>query len=53
MAFKMFDADGDGEITTDELKKFFAMTEDMSINAIMEELDENKDGTINYHEFVE
>ena len=36
----MFDADGDGEITTDELKKFFAMTEDMSINAIMEELDE-------------
>ncbi|KAA8581610.1 calcium-binding protein 5a [Etheostoma spectabile] len=56
-AFKEFDMDGDGEITTEELR--LAMTklmgEHMSrreIDAIVKEADDNGDGTVDFEEFV-
>uniref|UniRef100_A0A3P9QJ69 Calcium binding protein 5a n=1 Tax=Poecilia reticulata TaxID=8081 RepID=A0A3P9QJ69_POERE len=55
-AFKEFDMDGDGEITTDELRAAMnkLMGEHMSrreIDAIVKEADDNGDGTVDF-EFV-
>ncbi|KAK5607174.1 Calcium-binding protein 5 [Crenichthys baileyi] len=56
-AFKEFDMDGDGEITTDELRAAMnkLMGEHMSrreIDAIVKEADDNGDGTVDFEEFV-
>ncbi|CAL8379512.1 calcium-binding protein 5a [Gadus morhua] len=57
-AFKEFDMDGDGEITTEELRQ--AMTKLMGehmaaseIDAIVKEADDNGDGTVDFEEFVQ
>lgn len=56
-AFKEFDMDGDGEITTEELRSAMMklMGEHMSrreIDAIVKEADDNGDGTVDFEEFV-
>ncbi|KAM9715977.1 calcium-binding protein 5a [Menidia menidia] len=56
-AFKEFDMDGDGEITTEELRAAMTklMGEHMSrreIDAIVKEADDNGDGTVDFEEFV-
>ncbi|XP_036427682.1 calcium-binding protein 5a [Colossoma macropomum] len=56
-AFKEFDMDGDGEITTEELRLAMAklMGENMSrreIDAVVKEADNNGDGTVDFEEFV-
>ncbi|CAI5946666.1 unnamed protein product [Closterium sp. NIES-65] len=53
-AFAFFDRDGSGNITLDELQKACEELK-MSrkeIEAMMREVDENNDGTIDYNEFV-
>lgn len=56
VAFKIFDADGNGSITLDELQAVFAggnasgKTEDVW-NEIMASADANGDGEIDYNEF--
>lgn len=54
-AFKMFDKDGSGSITADEIKEVLGF--DSSINKkiiddIIKEVDENGDGEIQFDEFV-
>merc|ERR1712083_403563 len=57
-AFKMFDKDGSGVISPDEIKEVLAfggtnqLTKD-SIDAIIKQVDENGDGEISYEEFVD
>uniref|UniRef100_A0AAV2LG09 EF-hand domain-containing protein n=1 Tax=Knipowitschia caucasica TaxID=637954 RepID=A0AAV2LG09_KNICA len=56
-AFKEFDMDGDGEITTEELRSAMCklMGEHMSrkeIDTIVKEADDNGDGTVDFEEFV-
>ncbi|KAI9536703.1 Calcium-binding protein 5 [Dissostichus eleginoides] len=56
-AFKEFDTDGDGEITTEELRSAMTklMGEHMSqkeIDSIVKEADDNGDGTVDFEEFV-
>ncbi|KAK2884816.1 hypothetical protein Q8A73_021290 [Channa argus] len=56
-AFKEFDMDGDGEITTEELRQAMTklMGEHMSqreIDSIVKEADDNGDGTVDFEEFV-
>ncbi|KAM6951693.1 calcium-binding protein 5a [Aplochiton taeniatus] len=56
-AFKEFDTDGDGEITTEELRSAMCklMGEHMNrreIDAIVQEADNNGDGTVDFEEFV-
>ncbi|XVF55711.1 hypothetical protein PTKIN_Ptkin06aG0058900 [Pterospermum kingtungense] len=48
------DRDGSGYITQDELQKACQEfgVEDIRLNEIMEEVDHNKDGRIDYNEFV-
>lgn len=48
--FAIFDADGNGEITTSELKKILGQTESEWASTI-KEIDENKDGKIDIKEF--
>ena len=57
MAFKMFDLDGDGSISIDELRHMFS---DKIVNSsageklleeIMNEVDANNDNVISYEEF--
>lgn len=53
-AFNLFDTDRSGQITLEELKKVFDMSgrKDAAMWAqIMEEVDQDKDGQISYHEF--
>ena len=55
-AFKVFDADKSGSISRDELHKIMTtlgepLTES-EVNEMMAEADKDKDGTINYSEFV-
>ena len=54
-AFKMFDKDGGGSISTDEIKQVlsFGQTLDESVvNQIIKQVDENGDGEISYDEFA-
>jgi len=55
-AFTFFDKDGNGTITMSELKDTLGkdnpmLTED-DINAVIEEVDQNADGEIDYKEFI-
>ena len=54
-AFKMFDKDGGGSISTDEIKQVlsFGQTLDEAVIAqIVEQVDANGDGEISYEEFA-
>lgn len=54
-AFKMFDKDGGGSISTDEIKQVlsFGQTLDESVvNQIIAQVDANGDGEISYEEFA-
>lgn len=55
-AFRVFDTDGNGSITADELRQIFVnlgekLTED-EIADMIDEADTDGDGEINYQEFV-
>merc|ERR1719222_1076238 len=57
-AFQMFDKDGSGIISPDEIKEVlsFGGTNQLSkstIDAIVKQVDENGDGEISYEEFVD
>lgn len=52
--FKMFDKDGSGTISRDEVKEFFSMSEENDESFVMElieEVDKNGDGEISFNEF--
>jgi len=55
-AFKVFDKDGSGIISTDDLKNIIKSLEenitDQEINELVNEADFDSDGKINYKEFV-
>ncbi|XP_002510594.2 calcium-dependent protein kinase 29 [Ricinus communis] len=54
-AFQYFDKDNSGYITGDELRQAmsqYGMGDDATIDEILEDVDSNKDGRINYEEFV-
>jgi calcium-dependent protein kinase len=52
--FKMFDKDGNGKISTDEIKSFLGNTLDKTaLEAIVKEVDANGDGEISLVEFKE
>ena len=55
LAFKAFDADGDGTTSKDELKKILAKfgqtLTDAELDAVMAEVDTDGDGEIDYEEF--
>ena len=56
-AFEIFDSDGNGQISMDELKQIFgrgqASEKDQQVwKEIMDSADEDKDGQISYTEFV-
>ena len=53
--FKMFDKDGSGTISRDEIKEFFSMSADGNsdefVMELVEEVDKNGDGEISFPEF--
>ncbi|OMO87356.1 hypothetical protein CCACVL1_09112 [Corchorus capsularis] len=54
-AFQYFDQDGSGFITRDELRQAmteYGMGDEATIDEIIEDVDTDKDGRINYDEFV-
>ncbi|XP_054616570.1 calcium-binding protein 5b [Dunckerocampus dactyliophorus] len=56
-AFREFDIDGDGSITSDELKHAMMkllgeQTSKKEIEAVVKEVDGNGDGTVDFEEFV-
>ena len=56
-AFEYFDRDGSGAISAEELKEClhsddFTLTDDQ-INDLIKEVDQNEDGQIDYHEFLD
>ncbi|GLT34999.1 hypothetical protein SLA2020_094840 [Shorea laevis] len=54
-AFQYFDTDGSGFITREELRQAlnqYGMGDDATIDEILDDVDTNKDGRINYDEFV-
>ena len=57
-AFKYFDTNNSGEITYESIKSIFkehikSASIDESLKKIMDEVDKNKDGKINYDDFCE
>ena len=54
--FRLFDLDGNGSISPDELKKVMATMgekiSDAEIDELLQKYDLNKNGAIEYHEFV-
>uniref|UniRef100_A0A7S3N5D5 EF-hand domain-containing protein n=1 Tax=Euplotes harpa TaxID=151035 RepID=A0A7S3N5D5_9SPIT len=56
LAFEAFDESGDGKISVDELKSILGKGQTVNDKAwkqIMKEVDENKDGFIDFEEFKE
>merc|ERR1712023_185461 len=54
-AFKMFDKDGGGSISTDEIKQvhsFGQKLDEAVVQSIIEQVDKNDDGEISYEEFA-
>jgi len=54
--FKMFDTDGSGTISSEEIKNFFSMSETSDegfAQELIEEVDKNGDGEISFSEFKE
>jgi calcium-dependent protein kinase len=54
--FKMFDTDGSGTISSEEIKDFFSMSDggdDSFAQELIEEVDKNGDGEISFNEFKE
>ncbi|KAL9395467.1 hypothetical protein Peur_009720 [Populus x canadensis] len=54
-AFQYFDKDGSGFITRDELRQAmtqYGMGDEATINEVIEDVDTDKDGKINYEEFA-
>ena len=54
-AFKMFDKDGGGSISTDEIKQVLSFGQNLDekvVNQIIEQVDANGDGEISFEEFV-
>lgn len=55
-AFKMFDKDGGGSISTDEIKhilSFGNQLDDAVVKSILKQVDENGDGEISFEEFAQ
>ena len=55
-AFKMFDKDGGGSISTDEIKQVLAFGQNLDekvIADIIKQVDANGDGEISFEEFAE
>ena len=53
-AFKMFDKDGSGLISTDEIKQVLSHgkhLDDATVTEIIKQVDENGDGEISFEEF--
>ena len=54
-AFKMFDKDGGGSISTDEIKQVMSFGQNLDeavVQQIIEQVDKNGDGEISYEEFA-
>merc|ERR1712167_369397 len=55
-AFKMFDKDGGGSISTDEIKQVLSFGQNLEesvVNEIIQQVDANGDGEISFDEFAE
>ena len=55
-AFKMFDKDGGGTISKEEIKQILSFGQSIdedTVNQIMKQVDDNGDGEISYQEFSE
>ena len=55
-AFKMFDKDGGGTISVDEIKQVLSFGQNLDeevVNQIIKQVDENGDGEISYDEFAQ
>ncbi len=55
-AFKMFDKDGGGSISKEEIKQILSFGQSIdedTVNQIMKQVDDNGDGEISYQEFSE
>ena len=55
-AFKMFDKDGGGSISIDEIKQVLSFGQNLDdevINQIIKQVDANGDGEISYDEFAQ
>merc|ERR1712100_496293 len=55
-AFKMFDKDGGGSISTDEIKQVLSFGQNLDedvVNSIIKQVDANGDGEISFDEFAE
>ena len=50
-AFKMFDKDGSGTISREEIKEALGQMDERLVEEIIKEVDENDDGEISYEEF--
>ncbi len=51
-AFKTFDKDGSGKISTQEIKNIISVNEHANIDNLIKSFDTNGDGEIDYNEFI-